>query len=110
MQHVKQHIVFKGITLFIAVVFLVPSVIKFAHVFSHHTHKVCKGYDTTHIHKVDIECDFYKFKLNNNFTYSFFNIDLFLEKNEPQQIASQYYFLSKYQRLQTSLRGPPSLI
>jgi len=110
MQRIKEHITFKLITLLIAVVFLVPSAVKFLHIFSHHTHEVCKGYQTTHIHKVDIDCDFYKFQLNKNFTHTFFNIDLFLEKNEPQQIVSQYHFLSKYQRLQTSLRGPPSLI
>lgn len=110
MKTVKEHIVFKIITLLIAVVFLVPSALKFAHIFTHHTHEVCEGYETTHIHKVDLDCDFYKFKLNKNFTYSFYNIDLFEEKNESKQIASQYHFLSKYQRLQTSLRGPPFLI
>jgi len=109
-QLVKEHIVFRIITLFIAALFLVPSAVKFAHIFTHHTHEVCNDYSTTHIHKVDIDCDFYKFKLNKNFTYAFFNVDLFLEKNESQQIASQYHFLSKYQRLQASLRGPPSLI
>lgn len=110
MQDLKKHIVFKIITLIIAVVFLVPSAIKFSHVFTHHTHEVCKGELTSHIHKVDIDCDFYKFQLNKNFTYLLFNVDLFLENNEPQQIVSQYHFLSKYQRLQTSLRGPPALI
>ncbi|MFD1162998.1 hypothetical protein [Hwangdonia seohaensis] len=110
MQSIKEHIAFKVITLCIAALFLVPSAVKFAHIFTHHTHEVCEGYNTTHIHKVDVDCDFYKFKLNKNFTYSFFYVDLFLEQIDTQQIASQYYFLSKYQRLQTSLRGPPTLI
>lgn len=110
MQLAKEHIIFKIITLVIAVVFLVPSAVKFAHIFTHHTHEVCKGYETTHIHKIDIDCDFYKFQLNKNFAYSWFNIDLFIEKNESLQIKSQYHFLSKYQRLQTALRGPPVLI
>ncbi len=110
MQYIKEHIIFKFGTLFIVALLLVPSAVKFAHIFTHHTHEVCKGYETTHIHKVDFDCDFYKFKLNKNFTYSLFNVDLFLEKGETQQIQSQYHFLSEYQRLQTSLRGPPVLI
>ncbi|MFD1613651.1 hypothetical protein [Gelatiniphilus marinus] len=110
MQLVKEHIGFKIITLFIAVVFLVPITVKFSHVFTHHTHEVCKGYDTAHIHKIDLDCDFYKFQLNKNFANSLFNLELFKEKNESLQIKSQYHFLSKYQRLQTALRGPPVLI
>jgi len=109
-RHIKEHIAFKIITLFIAAVFLVPSAVKFAHIFTHHTHEVCKGYESTHIHKVDIDCDFNKFNLNKNFTFFNFNIDLFLEKSVPQKIISQYHFLSEYQRLQTSLRGPPAII
>ncbi len=110
MQHIKEHIIFRLCTLFIAALLLVPIAVKFAHIFEHHNHIVCKGDNSTHIHQVDLECEFYKFKLNKNFTYSLFNIDLFLEKSEAQQIISQYHFLSEYQRLQTSLRGPPVLI
>lgn len=110
MQQVKKHIVFKLFTLFVATILLVPTAVKFTHAFTHHNHKVCKGYQTTHIHKVDLDCDFYKFKLTNNFIYCQFNFDFFIEKFQLQDIISQYHFLSEYQRLQTSLRGPPQLI
>ena len=36
----------------------------------------------TKIDVQDLDCDFYKFQLNKNFTYSNLNTDLFLDKNE----------------------------
>lgn len=110
MQKTKEHIASKCITLLIAAILLVPYGVKFAHIFTHHTHEVCKGYESTHIHKVDMDCEFYKFQLNNNFTHSFFSPDFFLQQKETLLIVSQYQFLSKFQRLQTALRGPPALI
>lgn len=110
MQNIKEHTGFKSITLIITVMLLTPSVVKFTHIFTHHTHEICKGYESTHVHKVDMDCDFYKFQLNNNFKHSFFNFDFLFQKKETNQIISQYQFVSKFQRLQTALRGPPALI
>jgi len=106
----REHITFKILTLVLIASLFVPSVAKFAHVFSHHEHEVCKNNQTTHIHKIDFDCDFHKFNLNNTFTFTAFNIEFFIAKKESREIISQYNFLSKFQRLQTSLRGPPSLI
>jgi hypothetical protein len=96
--------------LFIIAVLLVPSVVKFTHVFTHHKHEVCEGGDTTHIHKVDLDCEFHKFQLNNNFTFNNSYSELFSPQVNSLKTVSQYRFLSKYLRLPFSLRGPPSLI
>ena len=107
MNHIKQHIIFKIITLLLVVSLLIPTVVKFTHIFSHHEHEVCLGEKTTHLHELDLDCSFYKFKLNNNVTFSFFNVDLISPQEEQFEILSLYSFLSKYQRLHFSLRGPP---
>lgn len=107
---IKKHIVFKILTFVLVASLLTPSVVKFTHIFAHHKHEVCLGEKTTHLHKFDRDCEFHKFKLNNNFTPSFFYVDIFNQQKEHLKIVSLYYFLSQYQRLQFSLRGPPSLI
>ena len=92
------------------VALLVPSIIEFSHIFSHHEHKVCMGETSTHIHKVDLDCDFQKFQLNKTFTISNSYSELFSPQELSVKIISQYDFLSSYQKLHFALRGPPSLI
>ncbi len=111
MQTIKEHIIFKIVAISLVTTLLVPTAIKFNHIFEHHKHDVCLGEKSTHLHELNIDCDFYKFKLNNNnYTLTFFNFKLFSPKEKPLKIVSQYHSLSDYQCLQTSLRGPPNLI
>lgn len=110
MNNIKQHIIFKTITVLLTIVLLVPTGVKIAHIFAHHKHDICKGEKATHLHEINTDCDFYKFKLSNSYTITFFNVELFSPKEKALIIVSQYQFLSEFQRLQTSLRGPPSLI
>jgi hypothetical protein len=110
MQSLKQYITFKIFALSLALTLLTPTVTKFAHIFAHHKHDICIGEKSTHLHELNIDCDFYKFKLSHNYTFTFFSFNLFLPKEQPLEVVSQYQFLSKYQRLQTSLRGPPVFI
>lgn len=110
MQKAKEHIAFKIITLMLALLLLVPAGAKFAHIFAHHEHDICKGEKSTHLHEINADCDFYKFKLSNSYTFTFFNVELISTKESTLEIVSQYQFLSKFQRLQTALRGPPALI
>lgn len=108
MQQLKEHIIFKGLVILLAIVLLTPTAVKFTHLFNHHKHEICKGEYQTHLHKTDVECNFYKFKLNN----SFHTVNTFYEIEIPKivnhKINSQYFFLSKYQKLHFALRGPPS--
>ncbi|MEN3324546.1 hypothetical protein VP395_12465 [Mariniflexile soesokkakense] len=110
MQEVKEHITFKIITLMLAFLLLVPAGAKFAHIFAHHKHDICKGEKSTHLHEINTDCDFYKFKLSTSYTITFFNVELISPKESTLEIVSQYQFLSRFQRLQTALRGPPFLV
>lgn len=106
----RTHIVFRVLTICLVLTLLFPTAFKFAHVFEHHEHEICTGGDSTHIHQVDLDCEFQKFQLNTNFNISLAVFELFQIKKETSKILSQYTFLSKYQRLHFSLRGPPSLV
>lgn len=110
MNSFKEHIATKTATILLACLLLIPATVKFAHIFSNHKHDVCHGKTSTHLHELNTDCDFYKFKLSNSYTIAFFNFELFSLKESTVEIVSQYQFLSKFQRLQTALRGPPALI
>ena len=110
MNFSKGHLAFNILTILLVVMLLVPSAVKLAHVFEHHQHEVCQDENSTHIHKVDLDCDFQKFQINTNFNQLQTVFELFQVKKYSKKILSQYYFLSKYQRLHFSLRGPPSLV
>ena len=110
MNILKEHILFRLLTILLVITLLIPAAVNLAHVFNHHTHKVCLGEKTTHIHKVDLDCDFHKFNLNHHITFTCFKVAFFIPEELPLKIVSQYNFLSNYQRLHYSLRGPPSLV
>ena len=110
MKKAKEHIVFKSIIIILIITLLVPSVVKLAHVFENHKHEVCKNPQKTHFHEFDLDCEFYLFKLNPQtpFTNVYIGVKEFCDDFKP--IISQYHFVSDYQHLAFSLRGPPSLV
>jgi hypothetical protein len=109
MQNLKEHIVFKTVTLALILILLVPSIVKFSHIFSHHQHKVCIGEKSTHIHKVDLDCDFHKFKSNNHFLFSPKTFNLISFSDFYKTLHLTYNFLNNHRPLSFSLRGPPVL-
>ncbi len=107
MQEFKKHIIFKGFTVLLVWTILLPAAVKVVHVFENHKHEVCINKSTTHFHSLDLECEFYKFKLANYFFPIPENFSV-LDVEENYKIASSnYFFLSPFQQLHFSLRGPP---
>ncbi|TBM99771.1 hypothetical protein EYD45_15250 [Hyunsoonleella flava] len=110
MHKLKQHIAFRIFSIILAAALLVPAALKFAHVFEHHKHIVCKGDNSTHIHQVDLECEFYKFQLNHHFLLPIEN-DSWLDGSYQYRVSSlTYKFLYNHRQLSFSLRGPPVLV
>ncbi|NMH89414.1 hypothetical protein [Flavivirga algicola] len=112
MEQIKQHITFKITTLLLVAVLLVPTAVKFAHILSHHEHEheVCLGEQTTHLHEIDLDCEFYKFQLNNHFLLvTDYDSCLYTLPNH-KVLPLTYKFLNNYRQLSFSLRGPPVLI
>lgn len=107
MLQIKEHIASKVLVVVLTIVLVTPLFVKLNHVFEDHKHEVCKTPNKTHFHELEIDCEFYDFKLNTEFNYSFTSINILDFKDVTQSIVSQYFFLSDYQQLQFSLRGPP---
>ncbi|MEP5254077.1 MAG: hypothetical protein ABJQ39_03380 [Winogradskyella arenosi] len=99
-----------AVVLVLAVLF--PSAIKLTHVFSHRSHKVCKvdGNKKTHFHESDLNCDFYKFQLNNTQFFVSSNYDLLEEAITEKTYFSHYISFEDYQHLSRFDRGPPVVI
>ncbi|WP_033958177.1 hypothetical protein [Psychroserpens jangbogonensis] len=107
MNNYKQHIAFRIATVFIVLCLVLPSVVKFSHTFSDHEHEVCLGENQSHFHEIDSDCDFYKFKINHQTTFSVLKFIPIQVNDNREVIASKYLFLSSFQKLHFSLRGPP---
>ncbi|HLV14441.1 MAG TPA: hypothetical protein VKY41_04615 [Xanthomarina sp.] len=110
MQHIKQHILFRVISILLVVLVFTPSVVKLSHAFSHnnHKHEVCLGEPQTHLHTLDVDCEFHKFQINTVFTLQENPYKLLEKQDSIQEAHSQYFFISEFQALHFSLRGPPS--
>jgi len=109
LQNLKQHIGFKIAALVLVATMIIPTAVKFAHIFNHHKHETCRGEYQAHLHTSYPDCSFHKFKLTTPFTIPVFAVDLIIPKQENKTIITHYLFLSEYQQLHFSLRGPPQL-
>ncbi|MBA6153605.1 hypothetical protein [Gelidibacter maritimus] len=107
MNFLRQHIIFKALTLLLVLTFLLPSAVKVMHVFENHKHEVCYGEVDAHFHTLDIDCEFYKFKLNIPFTIPQNLATLIVYPEIHIFNTKEYDFLSDYQKLHFSRRGPP---
>ncbi|MCA0152963.1 hypothetical protein [Winogradskyella vincentii] len=104
--------IFKTLAIVLVCAVLLPSAVKLSHAYNHHEHFVCTDDvdHSTHFHQSDLDCEFYKFKLNNDLYVSF------LPSQESDQLIynksnlSYYIFLRTHQQDTSYLRGPPSLV
>ena len=110
MSFAKEHIVFKILTILLVVTLWVPSAVKLAHVFEHHKHEVCEGGGSTHIHKVDLDCEFQKFNTTHHYQLSLKFDKLFQILSYTRIYNLTYKFLNNHRPLSFSLRGPPVLV
>jgi len=107
MQLIKQHIISNLIALILVIAISLPFAVKLAHVFENHKHEVCNDHTTTHFHEIDIDCDFYKFKINPNVYILNSNFDLSDTTFFFKSKIYNYNFLTNHQQSSTYLRGPP---
>lgn len=107
MQTLKQHIIFKLATVVIVLTLMLPAMVKVMHVFENHQHEICYGEANTHIHTLEIDCEFYNFNVNNPFTLTEYTFTLLFLPETIDGITSGYLFLSEYQQHHFKRRGPP---
>lgn len=110
MNVVRTHILGKTAAIVLVFALILPISVKFLHIFENHLHEVCLSKDAKHIHQLEKDCEFYKFKLNNHFSFNQVDYQIMDIPEVSLQITSEYQFLSEYQKLHFALRGPPQLI
>ncbi|MGB6268565.1 MAG: hypothetical protein WBF67_06085 [Olleya sp.] len=106
----QQNIFIKIASVVLLLAVLLPSAVKFAHVLEQHKHEVCTDNSSTHMHEMDLDCEFYKFKINPVFSFKIDYSALETPIQNYLKITSQYHFISTYQKLGIALRGPPQLV
>lgn len=90
---------------------LTPSFVKLAHDFDDHKHDVCKTpQSTSHYHELNWECEFYKFKLSDQYSFSLLNFDLVPYAFDFEYLHPKYQLESNSKYFQKTLRGPPCLV
>ena len=110
MLEIKEHFASKMLVVVLTIVLVTPMFVKLNHIFEDHKHEFCKTPYTNHFHELEIDCEFYDFRLNTEFNYSYTLVDIPVFTEISQSIISQYHFVSDYQQLQFSLRGPPQTV
>jgi ABC-type maltose transport system permease subunit len=106
----RKHIIFKVLAIGLILTLMFPITYKFTHIFEHHKHEVCIGTSSTHVHKVDLDCEFQKFQFNNQFFSNLKNEVLLSVLSKYELPVLTYKFLNNHRPLSFSLRGPPVLV
>jgi hypothetical protein len=105
----KLHIGFRICAMVLAMAVLTPVGVKLAHSLNHHEHEVCQGYTETHFHSLDLDCEFYKFKLSKELTISVYNYQNNLNVLNSYFLQTLHVLPYTHQHLSYSLRAPPTL-
>ncbi|MFS4492009.1 hypothetical protein [Maribacter sp. 2308TA10-17] len=85
-----------------------PNAVKTAHALFEHQELLCIDDSTTHVHEIEFDCDFQKFKLSPQQYPVFVKVQKLTTNFTKEKDKNHYTFLSKYQKLPFALRGPPS--
>lgn len=93
----------------LSIVIFLPAIVQLVHTFEKHEHGICISKDDQHFHQKDPDCVLCHLQGE---TYAILNDRDFPVFNSEEQIllSTQYNFLSNYQQLSFSLRGPPVFI
>ena len=110
MNKIKSHIVFKLSIVILVIAILTPTIVKLAHTLEDHDHIVCTDPQTTHFHSFELDCEFYKFKLQTQTFNEFVEIDINEILDFYHIIDSNYQFHTNATVKLCFLRGPPELV
>jgi len=98
-----------SLALFLVAAILSPSVLKLSHALYEHQELVCSDDSISHVHQIEFDCEFLKFKLSPQIDIALIEITDISEVYIPKNYYNYYTFLSNFKRLPFALRGPPSL-
>jgi len=109
MKEQKSNIAKRILLAILAFALLFPSIINFAHAYSHDKHQHCTEMGTLHFHKKDLDCQLCDFHLTPAILISFFEETPSLIKNFNSTFSSYTLLFSNYNQLHFNLRGPPAV-
>lgn len=105
---ILKHLLLSTLCFALISAILLPDVLKLSHIFLDHNHIVCNEHSKTHFHELDIDCQFFKDKVNSEVQFLSPEYAIVPVQTPSKQNFNFYIFLSEYQSLHFSLRGPPS--
>lgn len=111
MQKTLKNILFRSVTILVVMVLLAPSIVKLGHAFEDHKHEVCIDNSSSHLHTLDLECEFYKFNISNPLLLSKFQYEIpLIDYFSITNTFGLYNFDYNHQQLYFSLRAPPTVL
>lgn len=111
MHQLRQHIIFRISTIFLALILLLPAAINFVHNIEHnHQFELCDNPHDVHLHKLEKECDFCKFKVSQDYHNIAINYKIVKSVISTECFYTLYSYQYNYQHVSFSLRAPPSLV
>jgi hypothetical protein len=94
-------------TLLLVLCILAPIAVKLSHAIYEHESLECSEPAAIHVHEIELDCDFQKFKLSTQYYSVPTKFENKIVAVERVKNFNFYTFLSKYQKLHFALRGPP---
>ncbi|MBM1106900.1 hypothetical protein JQC67_12180 [Aurantibacter crassamenti] len=85
-----------------------PVAVKLSHALYEHVDIDCDDLKTVHLHEAEFNCEYQKFHFTTKFVITEYNTPYSIITPIEEKQFSNYFFLSKYQKLHFSLRGPPT--
>ena len=109
MQKVQGDFRLSMASMILVLCMLMPAFLNLAHAIHGHNGQTCASDIALHLHETEFDCEFQKYKLTKQFYTDLQNFDLFVLAVIRENTSVSYSFLSSYQQLHFSLRGPPSV-
>ncbi len=94
-------------TLLLVLCILAPTALKLSHAIYEHESLQCAEPGAVHVHEIELDCDFQKFKLSTQYYSVPVNFENQAVTVELIKNSDFYTFLNNYQKLPFALRGPP---
>lgn len=94
-------------TLLLVLCILAPTAVKLSHAIYEHESLQCTEPGAIHVHEIELDCDFQKFKLSTQYYSILVNFETKILPVELIKNSDFYSFLNNYQKLPFALRGPP---
>ena len=94
-------------TLLLVLCILAPTAVKLSHAIYEHEGLECTATGAVHVHEIEFDCDFHKFKLSTQYYTVPLKLDVKMVAVKQVHHTDFYISLSKFQKRHFALRGPP---